>query len=85
MHSYLKKEADQLGLKIDLRGGTAERLAAEDNSMDAVVTLVLFVFCQTIVQKSYAFSNLVDAFIYRTRCCPTRTWLRRVQSGVKPI
>lgn len=42
MHSYLQKEAERLGLNIELRTGTAQQLDAEDNSMDAVVsTLVL--------------------------------------------
>jgi len=44
IYSYLKKE-EQLGLNIDLRFGSAERLDAEDNSMDAVVG-TLFCMCQ---------------------------------------
>ena len=42
MHVHLKAEAQRLGLPIELRGGSAERLEAEDGSVDAVVsTLVL--------------------------------------------
>jgi SAM-dependent methyltransferase len=42
MHPYLRREAERLGLTVDLRTGTAERLIAADASVDAVVsTLVL--------------------------------------------
>ncbi|MUL37039.1 class I SAM-dependent methyltransferase [Gloeocapsopsis dulcis] len=42
MHSYLRQEAERVGLDIEIRNGTAERIDAEDNSVDTVVsTLVL--------------------------------------------
>lgn len=42
MQNYLQREAGRLGREVDLRTLTAERLPAEDASMDAVVsTLVL--------------------------------------------
>jgi SAM-dependent methyltransferase len=42
MHPHLLRAAARAGLAVDLREGTAERLDAEDNSVDVVVsTLVL--------------------------------------------
>jgi len=51
-------------LNIDLRFGSAERLDAEDNSMDAVVGTLFYAQCHLpVVQKSYEFLNPVDAFV----------------------
>src|SRR5262249_1565373 len=42
MYPYLEREANLLGIQIDVRQGTAERLPAPDKSVEAVVsTLVL--------------------------------------------
>lgn len=42
MHRYLRNRAESLGLNVDLRTGTAERLGTDDELMDAVAdTLVL--------------------------------------------
>lgn len=42
MHPHLQRAAGQAGLAVEIREGTAERLDAPDNSVDAVVsTLVL--------------------------------------------
>ena len=42
MHDYLRQKAERLGREFSLRPGSAERIAAEDGTFDAVVsTLVL--------------------------------------------
>jgi len=38
MHPYLRQAAERAGLKIEVRSGLAEKLPAEDQSMDAVVS-----------------------------------------------
>ena len=42
MHPYIREAAREANVRIEIRSGTAERIEAEDSSMDAVVsTLVL--------------------------------------------
>lgn len=42
MHSYLRAEAARRGIAVELRGGSAEQIPADDGSVDVVVsTLVL--------------------------------------------
>src|SRR5437773_384904 len=42
MEKYLKEQATRLGMQIEIRPGTAERLPIADTSLDAVIaTLVL--------------------------------------------
>jgi len=85
MHSYLKKEADQLGLKIDLRG-TAERLDAEDNSMDAVVGTLFCVQCQILlVQEVLRVLKPGGRFYLSNTLLPHKNLVATRQSGVKPI
>lgn len=90
MHSYLREEAEKLGLEnIDLRSGKAEELEAEDSSVDAVVsTLVL---CSV----SYLSGTLQEIlrvlkpggklFFVEHVAAPQGTWLRQVQRTVRPI
>jgi len=82
MHSYLKKEADQLGLNIDLRSGTAERLAAEDNSMDAVVSTLVLCSVPNLtgtLQEVLRVLKPGGRFYLSNTSPPTRTWLRRTK------
>lgn len=89
MHPYLQKEAEKLGLNIDIRTGTAERIDAEDNSMDAVVsTLVL---C-SVPNLSATLQEIIRTlkpggrFLFIEHvAAPQGTLLRKVQSGIKPI
>lgn len=89
MHSYLHKEAERLGLNIDLRSGTAERLEAEDNSMDAVVsTLVLCSVTEitSTLQEVLRVLKPGGRFLFIEHvAAPRGTWLRRVQRGIRPI
>lgn len=89
MYPYLQKEAERLGLDIDLRSGSAERLEAEDNSMDAVVsTLVL---CSvpdlaSTLQEVLRVLKPGGRFLFIEHvAAPRGTWLRKVQSGIRPI
>ena len=89
MHPYLQKEAERLGLNIDLRSGTAEKLEAADNSMDAVVsTLVL---CSVVnlpgtLQEVLRVLKPGGRFLFIEHvAAPRGTWLRGVQRGIRPI
>lgn len=87
-HAYLVREAARLGMQIDVRGGTAERLDIADASVDAVVcTLVLCsVEDQTQVLKE-ALRVLRPGghfvFIEHVAALPG-TWTRRLQNWVQP-
>lgn len=89
MHSYLKKAAEQLGLNIDVRTGTAERIDAEDNSIDTVVsTLVLCSVpnLSTTLQEILRVLKPGGRFLFIEHvAAPQGTFLRQIQTGIKPI
>jgi len=89
MHAYLRKEAERLGLNVDLRLGTAERLEAEDNSVDAVVsTLVLCSVPDLAVTLQEVLRVLKPGgrFLFMEHvAAPRGTRLRRVQRWVRPL
>ncbi|MBE9129603.1 MULTISPECIES: class I SAM-dependent methyltransferase [unclassified Coleofasciculus] len=89
MHSYLRREAERLGLDIDLRPGTAERLDVEDNSIDAVVsTLVLCSVDNLAVTLQEVLRVLKPGgrfFFLEHVAAPQGTGLRRVQHWVQPL
>ena len=90
MHSYLEREAEQLGLaNIKLLQGTAEDLPVEDESIDTVVST--HVLCSvTDVQASLQEIKRIlkpgGSFIFiehvGEKC---GTWTRKVQDGVNPV
>jgi len=89
MHPYLQKEAERLGLDIDLRSGIAERLDAEDNSMDAVVsTLVLCSvdnLAATLQEVLRVLKPTGRFFFLEHVAAPKGTGLRRVQHWARPF
>ena len=89
MHPYLQKEALLLGLNIELSNGTAERLEVEDNSMNAVVSTLVLCSVQNLnstLQEILRVLKTGGRFLFIEQvAAPQGTWLRRVQSGVKPI
>lgn len=89
MHSYLKKEAERLGLNIDLRSGTAERLDAEDNSIDAVVSTLVLCSVPDLpgtLQEVLRVLKPGGRFLFIEHvAAPQGTLLRKIQSGIKPI
>jgi ubiquinone/menaquinone biosynthesis C-methylase UbiE len=89
MKQHLGKEAQRLGVEIELRHGTAENLPAEDESVDFVIsTLVL---CSVMDQRR-ALEEVLRVlkpggkFLFIEHVAARRgTWLRRIQSLVKPL
>lgn len=89
MHSYLKQEAERLGLNVEIHYETAERLDIEDNSMDAVVsTLVL---CSVdnlaaVLQEVLRVLKPGGRFLFLEHvAAPRETQLRRMQHWIRPI
>ncbi|MBX9258157.1 class I SAM-dependent methyltransferase [Desmonostoc muscorum CCALA 125] len=89
MHSYLQKQAKKLGLNIDLRIGNAEWLDAEDNSIDTVVTTLLFCSVPNINYTLQAILRVLKPggrllFIEHI-AAPQGTLLRKMQNTISPI
>src|SRR5258708_5314923 len=89
MYPYLQREAERLGLTVELREGQAERLVAADNSMDAVVgTLVL---CsvrnqQTALQEILRVLKPGGRFVFIEHvAAPRGTGLRRIQNLTRSL
>ena len=89
MKQYLAKEAQRLGMVIELRNGTAENLPAETGSVDFVIsTLVL---CSVADQRR-ALEEVLRVLkpggrlLFIEHVASRRgTWLRRIQGLVKPL
>ncbi len=89
MHPYLKREAERLGLKIDLRDGQAERLVLEDGSLDAVVSTLVLCSVKDVPGALREILRVLKPggrFLFIEHvAAPPRTWLRRVQRWVRPV
>ena len=89
LHPYLRKEAAKHSLEVEIRQGVAERLDAEDNSVDAVVsTLVL---CSvpdvgTALREILRVLKPGGRFVFIEHvAAPRGTWLRRLQGWFRPV
>jgi len=89
MHSYLQKEADKLGLNIDIRTGTAEKLDAQDNSIDTVISTLVLCSVPNLpatLQEILRVLKPGGRFLFIEHvAAPKGTFLRSVQNTVKPI
>ena len=89
MYPYLRKAAERLGLTIDIRCGTAEQIAAEDSSVDAVVSTL---FHCSVGDPAVALREVVRVlkpggrFVFLEHVAAQRgTWLRRMQRLIRPF
>lgn len=90
MHSYLKQEAERLGLKnVELRLGCAEQLEVEDNSVDTVVgthVLCSVTDLATTLQEIARVLKPGGRFLFIEHiAAEDGTWTRRVQDGIEPL
>lgn len=90
MHSYLKQEAERLGLhNIELRLGSAEKLEVEDNSIDTVVST--HVLCSvydpaTTLREIGRVLKPGGRFLFIEHvAAQCGTWTRRIQDGIEPV
>jgi ubiquinone/menaquinone biosynthesis C-methylase UbiE len=89
MVPYLRKAAEQAGLKIEIRSGLAEKLPADDQSVDTVVsTLVL---C-SVSDPARALREILRVlkpggrfFFVEHVAAPQGTRLRTVQRFIRPL
>lgn len=89
MHPYLQKEAEKVGLNIDIRTGTAEQIDAEDDSIDAVVSTLVLCSVPNLsatLQEIIRILKPSGRFLFIEHvAAPKGTLLRQIQSGIKPI
>jgi ubiquinone/menaquinone biosynthesis C-methylase UbiE len=89
MHSYLEQEAQKLGLNIDIRTDTAERFEFEDNSIDAAVSTLVLCSVPNLPGTLKEIRRILKPggrfFFLEHVAAPQGTWLRRIQSGIRPI
>jgi ubiquinone/menaquinone biosynthesis C-methylase UbiE len=89
MQSYLRREADKLGLAIDIRIGTADRLPVPDSSVDVVIsTLVLCCVPspQRCLQEVLRVLKPGGRFLFIEHvAAPRTTRLRRIQNLITPV
>ncbi|YAG14651.1 Methyltransferase type 11 domain-containing protein [Nostoc sp. DSM 114161] len=89
MHSYLRKQAKELGLNMDIRFGNGEWLDVEDNSIDTVVTTLLLCSVPNINYTLQAILRILKPggrFLFIEHiAAPQGTFLRKVQNTISPV
>lgn len=89
MNPYLAAEASRLGMRIELRPGTAEQLPVASNTVDfAISTLVL---CSVVDQRA-AINEILRVLKHGGRfvfiehvAAPYGSFLRWLQTAIKPL
>jgi len=89
MHPYLKRQAEQLGMQVEIREGRAERLDVPDHSMDAVVSTLVLCSVQVVPGALGEILRVLKPggrFVFIEHvAAPPGMWLRRVQRWVRPV
>jgi ubiquinone/menaquinone biosynthesis C-methylase UbiE len=89
MYRRLEKEAAAVGLRIEIRSGTAESLPVRDDSIDTVVsTLVLCCVSNQALTLKEVVRILKPGgkFLFIEHvAAPRGAWLRRLQHWVTPL
>lgn|SRR5574337_223966 len=86
---YLQRKAEKLGLRVELRGGTAERLGLEDSSADAVVSTLVLCSVEDLEAALREISRVLKPgghFVFIEHvAAPRGTWLRQLQRTWRPL
>ncbi len=89
MHLYLKREAEKLGMHVEIREGRAERLDVPDHSMDAVVSTLVLCSVQDVPGTLGEILRVLKPggrFVFIEHvAAPPGMRLRRVQQWVRPV
>jgi ubiquinone/menaquinone biosynthesis C-methylase UbiE len=89
MHRYLQKEAERLGLPVTLHLSEAERLEAEDNSVDAVVSTLVLCSVRDVTATLREIVRVLKPggrFICIEHVAAHQgTWLRWIQQRIRPL
>jgi ubiquinone/menaquinone biosynthesis C-methylase UbiE len=89
MHPYLKEKAERLGLTVDLRMGSAERLQVDDNSVDVVVSTLVLCSVGDVTDVLREVQRVLrpgGRFVFIEHvAAPPKTFLRLAQQVVRPV
>ncbi|HEX2513750.1 MAG TPA: class I SAM-dependent methyltransferase [Chloroflexota bacterium] len=89
MHPHLRQRAEQLGLRLDLRVGTAEHTGLPDGSADAVVATLVLCSVEDVPGALAEVRRLLrpgGRFVFLEHvAAPEGTTLRRTQRLVQPL
>lgn len=89
MHSYLKQAAKRVGLDIEIRNGTAERLEVEDNSVDAVVSTLVLCSVDNLEATLKEILRVLKPggrfYFLEHVAAPQDTRLRKIQNWIAPL
>ncbi|MGF1512540.1 MAG: class I SAM-dependent methyltransferase [Elainellaceae cyanobacterium] len=88
MHDYLRQRADEANLQIRIQPGRAERLDAEDSSVDAVVSTLVLCSVENLTGTLQEILRVLKPggtfYFVEHVAAPPQTGLRRVQGWLKP-
>ena len=88
-HPYLRRAADEAGVPVELRTGTAEALPAEDASVDAVVSTLVLCSVDDLDRALHEVLRVLKPggqFVFVEHvAAPRGTGLRRVQELLQPV
>lgn len=89
MHPYLRRQAEQLGVEIDIRTSTVEQMDVDDNSVDIVIsTLVLCSVPDAAValRDIHRVLRPGGRFLFMEHvAAPRGTLLRSAQQAIRPL
>jgi SAM-dependent methyltransferase len=89
MHSYLQREAERLGLNIEIRTATAEHLDFDDNSVDAVVSTLVLCSVQDLTGTLQEIRRVLKPggrfFFLEHVAAPDNLRLQKTQQWIRPL
>ncbi len=89
MHPYLREKAHTLGLAVDLRLGSAESIAAENATVDAVVSTLVLCSVKnvaTVLREVRRVLRPGGQFVFLEHvAAPSGSWRRRCQHAIRPL
>jgi ubiquinone/menaquinone biosynthesis C-methylase UbiE len=89
MHKYLRKEAQRLGMAIDVHEGTAENVGLRENSVDAVVGTLVLCSVPDVPRTLKEILRVLKPggrfYFVEHVAAPRGTVLRRIQRWVHPF
>jgi SAM-dependent methyltransferase len=89
MHAYLKRAARAVGLNVELREGTADRLDFADGSVDAVVSTLVFCSVENVAASLQEIRRVLKPggeFVFLEHVAATEdSGTRRWQSWIAPV
>ena len=89
MDRYLTRQAQKLGMEIEIRRGTGEQLPLPDASADAVVSTLVLCSVSNLASVLAEVLRVLrpgGRFVFLEHvAAPEGTWLRRLQGWLRPI